>query len=120
MFDFSSYSAKSKYYDDSNKLVIGKMRHEIGDVAVEELVGLKLNMYPCLVDDNSKQKKANCVNKNVIATIIHNEYEDVLLNKKCSWYSMNRIQSKDHRIRSYEIKKKILTKYISKTMNMMV
>ena len=24
MFDFSNYSTKSKYYDDSNKLVIGK------------------------------------------------------------------------------------------------
>ena len=25
MFDFSNYSTKSKYYDNSNKLVIGKM-----------------------------------------------------------------------------------------------
>ena len=25
MFDFSNYSTKSKYYDDSNKLVVGKM-----------------------------------------------------------------------------------------------
>ena len=24
IFDFSNYSAKSKYYDDSNKLVVGK------------------------------------------------------------------------------------------------
>ena len=29
MFDFSSYSARSKYYDDSNKLVVGKMKDEI-------------------------------------------------------------------------------------------
>ena len=26
MFDFSNYSAKSKFYDDSNKLVTGKMK----------------------------------------------------------------------------------------------
>ena len=26
MFDFSNYSTKSKYYHDSNKLVVGKMR----------------------------------------------------------------------------------------------
>ena len=26
IFDFSNYSAKSKYYDDSNKLVIDKMK----------------------------------------------------------------------------------------------
>ena len=28
MFDFSNYSTKSKYYYDSNKLVIGKMKDE--------------------------------------------------------------------------------------------
>ena len=28
MFDFSNYSSKSKYYDDSNKLVNGKMEDE--------------------------------------------------------------------------------------------
>ena len=26
MFDFSNYSTKSKYYDNSNKLVFGKMK----------------------------------------------------------------------------------------------
>ena len=30
MFDFSIYSAKSKQYDDSNKLVVGKMKDETG------------------------------------------------------------------------------------------
>ena len=29
MFDFSNYSSKSKYYDDSNKLVIRKMKLEV-------------------------------------------------------------------------------------------
>ena len=29
MFDFSNYSTKSKYYDDSNKLATGKMKDEI-------------------------------------------------------------------------------------------
>ena len=28
-------------------------------------------------------KKAKGVNKNVVTTIIHNEYKDVLLNNKC-------------------------------------
>ena len=32
MFDFSNYSTKSKYYDNSNKLVIGKMEDEIAGV----------------------------------------------------------------------------------------
>ena len=45
------------------------------------------------------------MNKNVVAKIRHNEYKDVLLNKKCLRDSMNRIQSKNHRIGTYEINK---------------
>ena len=55
-------------------------------------------MYSYLVDDNSEHKKAKDVNKNVVATISHNEYKDFLLYEKCLRHSMNRIQSKDHRI----------------------
>ena len=50
-------------------------------------------------------KKAKGVNRNIVATISHNEYKDVLLNKKCLRHSMNRIQSKDHKIGTYEINK---------------
>ena len=32
-FDFSNYSAGSKYYNDSKALVVGKMKDETGDVA---------------------------------------------------------------------------------------
>ena len=63
IFDFSNYSTRSKYYDDSNKLVIGKIKDETGGVAIEEFVVLKTKMYSFLVDDNSKHKKGNSVNK---------------------------------------------------------
>ena len=62
-------------------------------------------MYSYLVDNNSEYKKAKGVNKNIVATINHNEYKDVLLNKKCLRHSMNRIQSKYHRIGDYEVNK---------------
>ena len=39
------------------------------------------------------------------ATISHNEYKDVLLNKKCLRHSMNRIRNKDHRMGTYETNK---------------
>ena len=39
---------------------------------------------------------------NVVATISHNEYKDVLLNNTCLRHSMNRIQSKDHRIETQQ------------------
>ena len=56
-FDFSSYSTKSKYYNDSNKLVTEKTKNETGGVAIQEFVGLKPKMYSFLVDDNSEHKK---------------------------------------------------------------
>ena len=46
-------------------------------------VGLKSKIRSYLGNDNSEYKKANGVNRNVAATISHNEYKDVLLNKKC-------------------------------------
>ena len=117
IFDFSNYSTKSQYYDDSNKLVVGKMKDETGGDAIEKFVQLKplvdslysryllYSVYSLLVDENTKHKKAKGVNKNVVATINHNQYKDVLLNKKCFRHSMNRIQNKDHRIGTYKINK---------------
>ena len=35
MFDFSNYSAKSKYYDDSNKLIVGRIKDETGGAVIE-------------------------------------------------------------------------------------
>ena len=55
MFDFGNYSTKSKY-DNSNKLVFGKMKDETAGVAIEEIVGLKPKIYSYLVDDNSEHK----------------------------------------------------------------
>ena len=114
MFDFSNNSTKSKYYDNSNKLVIGKMNNETEDVAIEEFVGLKPKMYSFLVD-RSEHKKAKSVNRNVVATISHNEYKDALLNNKCIRHSMNRIQCKDHRIGKYKINKISLSCFDDKT-----
>ena len=62
MFDFSNYSTKSKYYDDSSKLIIGKMKDETEGVAIEEFVGLKSKIYSFLVD-NSEHKKARSMKK---------------------------------------------------------
>ena len=38
MFDFSHYSIKSKYYDNSNKLMVSKMKDKTTSVAIEEFV----------------------------------------------------------------------------------
>ena len=74
MFNFSNYSNKSKHYDGSNKLVVGKMKDETRSVVIDEFFGLKPKMYSLLVDDNSMHKKAKGFNENVVVIIIHNEY----------------------------------------------
>ena len=40
MSDFSNYLTKSKYNDNSNKLVVSKMKDETVGVGIEEFVGL--------------------------------------------------------------------------------
>ena len=62
-------------------------------------------MYSLLVDKSVNIKTAKSVNKNFVAAISHNECTDVLLNNKCIRHSMNRIQSKDRVIGTYEISK---------------
>ena len=51
--------------------------------------------------------------------MVNGEYKDVLLNNKILRDSMNRIQSKKHKIRTYEINQILMIKYISKTMGVM-
>ena len=44
-FDFSNYLKGSKFFNETNKKVIGKMKDEFGGVIVIEFVGLKSKMY---------------------------------------------------------------------------
>ena len=80
------------------------MKDETGGVAIEEFAELKLRMYSFLVQNN-EHKKMKGMNKNVIAAIGHDKYKDVLMNNKCTRDSINRIQSKYHKIGTYEINK---------------
>ena len=57
MFDFSNYFVESKYYDGSKALVVGKMKGEMGSIAIEKFGGLKPKIYLILVSDSRKCKK---------------------------------------------------------------
>ena len=45
LFDFGNYSKDSKFFNETNKKVIGKMKDEFGGVIIIEFVGLKSKMY---------------------------------------------------------------------------
>ena len=45
LFDFSNYSKESRFYESTNKEVIGKMKDEYGGAIVDEFIGLKSKIY---------------------------------------------------------------------------
>ena len=63
IFGFINYSANSKYYGNSSKLLVSKMKDETGCVAFKVFLGLKPKMYSfmnlCIhVDDSGERKKS--------------------------------------------------------------
>ena len=69
MFDFSSCSTQSKYYYDSKKLVIVKMKDETRGAATEKFFGMRPKMYSFLIYENREHGKAKTVNRNVTTNI---------------------------------------------------
>ena len=101
MFDFSDYSKDSKIFDETNTKVIGKMKDEFGGVIVIEFVGLKSKMYSIKKIDGKECNTAKGVS---IATEF-DKFKDVLFNEKIIRHKMKRIQSKKHKLGTYEIDK---------------
>ena len=77
------------------------MKDELNGSKIIKFVGLKSKMYPLISSDNKEINKAKEVNKK----IRHNEYIDVLFDKKVVRHKMKRIQSVLHKIGTYDINK---------------
>ena len=101
LFDFSNYSKDSKFFNETNKKVIGKMKDEFGGVIVIEFVGLKSKMYSMKKIDGKECNTAKGVS---IATEF-DKFKDILFNEKIIRHKMERIQSKKHKLGTYEINK---------------
>ena len=101
LFDFSNYSKDSKFFDETNKKVIGKMKYEFGGVVVTEFVGIKSKMHSMKKIDGKECNTAKGVS---IATEF-DKFKDVLFNEKIIRHKMKRIQSKKHKLGTYEIDK---------------
>ena len=99
MFDFSNYSKDSKLFDQTNRKVIGKMKDQSGGIVVTEFVGIKSKIYSMKKIDGKECNTAKWVS---IATEF-NRFKDVLFNKKIIKHKMKRIQSKKHKLGTYEI-----------------
>ena len=101
MFDFSNYSKDLKFSDETNKKVIGKMKDEFGGVIVDEFGGLKSKMYSIEEIDGKEYNTAKGVS---IVTELK-KFKDVLFNEKIIRHKMKRIQSKKHKLGTFDIDK---------------
>ena len=97
LFYFSNYLQDSKFFDQANKKVIGKMKDESeGKIIDDEFVGLKSKIYSM---KNIYGKESNTAKGVNIATEF-NEFKDTLFNKKVLRHKMRNIQGKKHKIQN--------------------
>ena len=65
LFDFYAYEKESRFYNDENKKVIGKIKDELNGEIIEEFVGLRAKIYSLKIN-KEEMKKAKGVKKNVV------------------------------------------------------
>ena len=99
LFDFGDYLKNSKFYDVTNKNAIGKMKDDLSGKVISEFIGLKSKMCSLISVDDEEQIRAKGVNKK----LKHSEFVDVLINKEVVRHNMRRIQSKLHRLGTYDV-----------------
>ena len=98
LFNFSNYPKDSKFFDETNKKVIGKMKDESDGKIMMRLLD---QMHSIKSFDGKKSNTAKGVN----ITTVFNEFKATLFNKKILRHRMRRIQSKKHKFGTYEISK---------------
>ena len=106
LFDNSDYPKDSPFFDNTNKKVIGKFKDEAAGLPIVEFVGLRSKMYSYLKENEQGSRTAKGIKKNVIKQQLqHDNYKDVLFNKKQLRHEMRVIKSEKHRIGSYVVDK---------------
>ena len=101
LFDLSNYPKDSSFFDPVNENFIGKMKDVSEGKMSDEFVGLKSKMHSMKNIDGKETFVAKGVN---IATEF-NESKGTLFNKNVVRHKMKTIQSKKHKIGTYEVKK---------------
>ena len=101
LFDFSNFSKDSKFYDSQKEMVAGTIKVVNKGISVNKFVGLNSKVHSILSDDVKESNTAKRVN---IATEF-NGIRDTLFNKKIIRHKMKTIQSKKHKLGTYEINK---------------
>ena len=64
LFDFNNYPEDSKYCNNVNNLVVGKMKNEKRGVHIKGFLGLKSKLYTFMIKDIHESNKTKGINKN--------------------------------------------------------
>ena len=75
------------------------MKDELGSKVISEFIGLKSKIYPLISVDDEEKIRAKDVNRK----LKYSEFVDVLSNKKVLRRNMKRIQSRRHRLGTYDV-----------------
>ena len=106
----ANYPKDSKFFDETNKKVIGRIKDEFEGKIVAEIFGLKSEVFSIKKIDGKECKTAKWVS---VATEF-NKFKDVLFNKKIMRDKMRRIETKQIKIGTYGIKTKCLSVFNDK------
>ena len=98
--DFSNLSKDSKFFDNGNKKFIGKMKYVSAVKIIDGFVGLKWKMHSIKNIDGKETNTA----KGVSVATEFIKFKNTFFNKKIMRHKMRRIQAKNHKLKTYEIK----------------
>ena len=87
LFDFSKFPRDSKFSDETNKKIVGKIKDESEGKINDEFVGLKSKMYSEKNIDGKETDKA----KGVSVPTEFKRFKKTLFNKKIMRHKMRRI-----------------------------
>ena len=105
-FDNSDYPEDSRYFDKTNKKVIGKFKDEAAGLPIREFIGLRSKMYSYIKENDKVEKTAKGIKKNIIKrNIKHDDYKNILIKNEQMQHRMKTIRSERHQLGSYEINK---------------
>ena len=98
----------TKFFDQANTTIIGKMKEECEGKIIDEFVGLKSKMHSM---KNIDGKEVNTA-KGVSVGTEFKKFKNILFNKKIMRHQMRRIQAKNHKLGTYEINKMFLSCFV--------
>ena len=103
---FGLIECQSNVLNPTNKKVIGKMKDDYKGIPINKFVGLKTKMYSIVLVNKFvglESKIHSIVSDN--SSIEYNKNSNILFQKKIRRHEMKRIQTKKHKIGTYEVNK---------------